>query len=48
MLNLGWGGSLRMALACGVCAMITEAASPHGLDNLTVQVASAGVASLFL
>jgi len=47
-MHLGWDAALRMALACGFCAMIVEAISHHGLDNLTVQVAVAGVASLFL
>ncbi len=48
VMHLGWETALRMSLACGFCAMIVEAISHHGLDNLTVQVAVSGVASLFL
>lgn len=47
-MGLGWNAALRMALACGFCAMFVEAISHHGLDNLTVQVAVSGVAALFL
>jgi phytol kinase len=48
MMNLGWAAAFRMALFCGVLAALVEAASHHGLDNLFVQVAVAGVASLFM
>jgi phytol kinase len=46
--GLGWGAALRMALACGVTAALVEASSHHGLDNLFVQVAVAGVAAWFV
>ena len=36
--------ALGTALACGLAGTAVEAFSSHGLDNLTVQVAAAGVA----
>jgi phytol kinase len=40
--------SLGVALACGAMGAVVEAVSPHGLDNLTIQVAAAGTAWFFL
>ena len=39
------GRALGAGAACGMGAAIVEAASHHGLDNLTVQVAAAGLAA---
>lgn len=39
---------LLAALAAGTAGAVVEAVSPHGLDNLTVQVAAAGVAHLIV
>lgn len=36
------------ALACGIGGAAVEAVSNHGLDNLTIQVATAGIAHLLL
>jgi phytol kinase len=36
--------ALRIAAAAGIAGALTEAFSSHGLDNLTVQLAAAGVA----
>jgi len=36
--------ALRAGLLCGAAGALVEAVSSHGLDNLTVQVATAGVA----
>jgi phytol kinase len=38
------GAALLTALVVAVAAALVEAASPHGLDNLTVQLAASGVA----
>ena len=40
--------ALAVAAACGAAGAIVEAASNHGLDNLTVQLAAAGTAYFFL
>ncbi len=40
--------ALGVALACGATATVVEAVSNHGLDNLTIQLAAAGTAFLFL
>jgi phytol kinase len=40
------GTAAGIAIAAGAAGAITEAASTHGLDNLTVQLAAAGVAFL--
>ncbi len=40
--------ALGVAAACGLAAAAAEAVSHHGLDNLTVQLAGAGVAALLL
>jgi phytol kinase len=40
--------ALPAALAIGLAAGVVEAVSHHGLDNLTVQVAAAGLAALLL
>lgn len=49
---LAGGAALPTALAvgavCGVAGGLVEAVSSHGLDNLTVQLAAAGTAALFL
>jgi phytol kinase len=37
-----------VALACGVGSAAVEAISNHGLDNLTIQVAAAGIAYVLL
>ncbi|MEM7232109.1 MAG: hypothetical protein AAF517_08045 [Planctomycetota bacterium] len=37
-----------VALACAAASTVVEAISHHGLDNLTVQVAAAGVAAALL
>lgn len=42
------GTGLLAALCCATAATLTEAFSTHGLDNLTVQLAVAGIASLFI
>ncbi|HUG52548.1 MAG TPA: hypothetical protein VMR21_03065 [Vicinamibacteria bacterium] len=39
---------LAVGAACGVAGALVEAVSSHGLDNLTVQVAAAGVAAWML
>ncbi|MFQ5700803.1 MAG: hypothetical protein ACE5HU_03050 [Acidobacteriota bacterium] len=40
--------ALGVAAACGLAGAVVEAVSHHGLDNLTIQVAAAGVAFLLL
>ena len=40
--------ALGTAILCGVGSAAIEAISNHGLDNLTIQVAAAGIASLVL
>jgi phytol kinase len=40
------GDALRMATAAGAAGAVVEAFSPHGLDNLTVQVAATAMAAL--
>ena len=49
---LAWGHDAQTALlvgaACGLAGALTEAVSTHGLDNLTVQVVAAAVASWLL
>lgn len=42
------GVALGVAAACGVLGALVEAISHHGLDNLTIQLAGAGVARLLL
>ncbi len=42
------GEALTIGLACGAGGMLVEAISTHGLDNLTIQVAAAGIAYAFL
>jgi phytol kinase len=43
-----WSAAVAVGAACGsVCALV-EAVSHHGLDNLTVQLAAAGVATVLL
>lgn len=37
--------AVRVAVGCGLAGTLVEAASTHGLDNFTVQVAAAGVAA---
>lgn len=39
---------LTVALACGVVTTVVEAASHHGLDNFTIQLAAAGTAWMLL
>lgn len=46
--GVGVGIALPVGLACGVAGMLVEAVSTHGLDNLTTQLASSGVAWLLL
>ncbi|MDA0329937.1 MAG: hypothetical protein O2958_13140 [Gemmatimonadetes bacterium] len=47
--TLGAGGaSWWVGLICGAAAAVVEAASNHGLDNLTVQVAASLVAAALL
>jgi phytol kinase len=41
--NLSIGTSIFYGLICGIAAASVEAASSHGLDNLTMQVCAAGV-----
>jgi phytol kinase len=43
--RMGFAGStaLGVGVACGVVCALVEALSSHGLDNLTVQMAAAGV-----
>jgi phytol kinase len=38
--------ALRVGLVAGTATMLVEAVSHHGLDNLTIQIAAAGVAAL--
>lgn len=38
--------ALAVAAACGAAGALAEAVSPHGTDNLTVQIAAAGTAAL--
>jgi phytol kinase len=40
----GWGPLLAVAAGVAAVAAVVEAVSPHGLDNLTLQVAASGVA----
>ncbi len=40
--------SLAAALAIGAASTITEAATPHGIDNLTIQVAASASAYVLL
>lgn len=40
--------ALTTALLCGLGSAAVEAVSHHGLDNLTIQVAGAGIATLVL
>ena len=40
--------AIKCAVACALAGTIVEAISTHGFDNLTIQVAAAGVASLVL
>lgn len=40
--------AIGTALACGIGGAAVEAISNHGLDNLTIQVAAAGIAHLLL
>ena len=40
--------ALGTAILCGVGSAAIEAISNHGLDNLTIQVAAAGIASMVL
>jgi phytol kinase len=42
------GAALSVAVACGLAGAAVEAVSNHGLDNLTVQLAAAGMAFLLL
>jgi phytol kinase len=46
--GLGAGIALAVGLACGVAGAAVEAISSHGIDNLTVQLAAAGVAWVLL
>jgi phytol kinase len=41
--HLNIGTSLFYGSVCGIAAACVEAASSHGLDNLTMQVAAAGI-----
>lgn len=49
-----WGSGIALPMAvavgalCGLAGAAVEAVSSHGLDNLTVQLPSAGVAYLLL
>ena len=52
-LGLWFGGvtagvALGTAIACGLAGAAVEAISNHGLDNLTVQLAAAGMAFVLL
>jgi dolichol kinase len=40
--------SLLSSLLLSAVVVFVEAASPHGADNLTIQVAASGLASLFV
>lgn len=40
--------AVYVALACGTAGAIVEAISTHGMDNLTIQIAAAGMAYLLL
>ena len=40
--------SLLSSLLLSVAVVLVEAASPHGADNLTIQVTASGLASLFV
>lgn len=42
------GAALGVGALCGAAGALVEAFSSHGLDNLTVQLAAAGVARLLL
>lgn len=48
LLALPWASALWMALLCGVLAALVEAISSHGLDNLTIQLAAAGLLHFLL
>ena len=48
MLQYPVGTALITALLCGLGSAMVEAISNHGLDNLTIQVAGAGIATLVL
>lgn len=50
LLALGFSASeaLCVGLACGMGGMLVEAISSHGLDNLTIQLAAAGIADWLL
>ncbi len=48
MLGTGVAAALPAALAAATAGTAVEAISPHGLDNLTVQLVAAGVAFLVL
>ena len=40
--------AIGTAVACGLGSAAIEAVSNHGLDNLTIQVAAAGIAHFIL
>lgn len=42
--GMGWGAAVLPAAGCAAVGAAVEAASNHGLDNLTIQVAASGVA----
>ena len=44
MLDFPVSDALWVGLACGLGGMLVEAISSHGLDNLTIQLAAAGIA----
>jgi len=46
----GWspGAVTLAAVACGLAGALVESVSHHGLDNLTIQIAAAGVAWMLL
>jgi phytol kinase len=48
LMGVAGGTAVMVALAVGVASAAVEAVSHHGLDNLTVQLAAAGVATLLL
>lgn len=47
-MDISFQKALLVSLACGIIGAIVEAFSTHGLDNLTIQVASSATAYLLL
>ena len=47
-IGLPFSQALYVALACGAAGAMVEAISTHGMDNLTIQLAAAGMAYLLL